>query len=120
MTINSVICGIISLPRRFHETGDKSIYTLLLETGYANIRDQVTVDAIRVALSKHPKSVADWFQYSCDKRTTGGWYLKEAGSGEFIVGSMANDERTNPHQETYHDKLSACSVFVKREIDSIT
>lgn len=119
MTTSDIIYDIISLPRRFNEMGDKSIYTLLMETGYAKIRDQITIEAIRNSLLKHPECVPEWIQYSEDKRTTSGWFFSEGRSGEFIVGCLADGDKQEESQQSYNDETDACAVFVKREIDSI-
>ena len=119
MTTSDILYDIICLPRHFNETGDKSIHTLLVETGYADIRDQITINAIRNSLSKHPECVPDWIQYSEDKRAVGGWYFKEGCSGKFIVGCLADGVRGEASRQSYDDKMDACAVFVKREIDCI-
>jgi hypothetical protein len=119
MTASDILYDIIHLPRRFNEAGDKSIHTLLTETGYADIRDQITIDAIRNSLSKYPECVSDWMRYSEDKRTAGGCYFKEVCSGGFVVGSLAQGDRRGASQQSYGDKIAACAVFVKQEIDSI-
>lgn len=116
MTISNIVYAIICLPRRFSEGGDKSIHVLLMETGYANIRDKITVEKIKKFLYKHSEYVADWMQYSEDKRTADGWYFKEDGSGRFVVGCLADGEAIS---QSYDDKIGACAIFVKREIDSI-
>ena len=119
MTMSAILYDIICLPRRFNETGDKSIYTLLMETGYADIRDQITIDSIRNSLLKHPECVPDCLQYSEDKRTAGGWYFKEGCSGEFIVGCLEDGDKREESQQSYNDETDACAVFVKQEIDSM-
>ena len=119
MTTSDILYDIIHLPLRFNEAGDKSIHAILAGMKYSELRCQITVEAIRNSLSRHPECVTDWLRYSEDKRSTGGWYFKEARSGEFIVGCLAEDDRKAASQQFYDDKIVACAVFVKRELDSI-
>lgn len=119
MTTINILYKIIFLPRHFIDAGDKSIYTLLMEIGCADIRDQITIDAIHNSILKHPECVTGWLQYSEDKRTIGGWYFKVGRSGEFIVGCLADGDKRAASQQSYNDGTDACAVFVKQEIDSL-
>jgi hypothetical protein len=119
MATNDILHDIISLPRRFNESGDKSLYAFLEECEYAGVRDQITIDEIRDSLLKNPNCVADWIQYSADKKTVGGWYFKVRRTGEFIVGCMADGNKLEDSQQSYDDAMEACAAFVKQEIDSI-
>lgn len=119
MTTDDIIYDIIKLPRRFNEWRDKSVHTLLVETGYIGNRSQITVDAIRDSLSKHPEFAIDWLQYSEDKRTATGWYFKAGCSEEYIVGCLVDGNRRNADPQFFDNRVDACAVFIKWEIDSI-
>ncbi len=116
---SDILHDIIYLPRRFNETNDRSIHTLLIETGYAAVRDQITIKAIRSFLMIHPECVLDWLQYSENKRATAGWYLKMGCSGEYIVEYCPRDSKQKVNGQSFPNRTEACAVFVKREIDSI-
>ena len=119
MAPKDILYDIISLPRHFNDLGDKSICMLLAETGYADIRDQITIDAIRESLLEHPECVVDWMQYSADKRTRSGWYFKEGRFREFVVGFVVDGDKRKESQQSYHDDRDACAAFIKKEIDSL-
>ena len=115
MTADDLLYDIVYLPRRFNESEDKSIYALLMETGYAGNPGSITVDGIRDFLSKHPDLVADWLGYSADKRTAGGWCFKEGADGGFLVAYLADDGLQKERQRSYDDGLECmCGICETR------
>ena len=63
-TINNVDIAmqIVTMPRRFHSLGNISIFSLLEETGYFELHDQISEDDIRTALLCCPECVQEWMQ----------------------------------------------------------
>ena len=116
---NKISYNIVHLSRLFNDLGDKSMHSLLRETGYAKIRDQITVDTIRSSLTEHPDFITDWMQYSSNKRTREGWYFIESTHGGFIVGYLSSGKDKQAEKIPYDNALDACAMFVKQEIDSI-
>jgi hypothetical protein len=117
MKLNDTLDGLINLPREFNSVGNKSIYDLLKETGYFEIHDKISVESIRNKLAQSPKCIEDWIRYSEDKRSRSGWYFKQEDKQRYVVGFL-NGKGNNAHNE-YSDRLEACAIFIKQEIDKI-
>ena len=117
MKVNDALNGLINLPRKFNSVINKSIYDLLKETGYFEIHDKISVESIRNRLAQSPEYVEDWILYSKDKRNSSGWYFKQEDSQRYVVGFL-NGKGNNSHKE-YADRLEACAIFIKHEIDNI-
>jgi hypothetical protein len=66
---------IVTLPRTFHSLGNISIFSLLEETGYLELHNQVSVSDIRNALARDPACVREWMQYIDDQRCSSSWYF---------------------------------------------
>ncbi len=114
MSIDSTVLEVLNLPRSFYGRGDVSIHTLLWESGYFAVHDQVTEGAIHDALLRRPEVVHDWIDLSESKRASSGWYLRRAGAKGYQVGHYPGDEAVD-----YADELAACAAFIKREIEDI-
>jgi hypothetical protein len=109
--------NIIHLPEKFWKQRDVSIYSLLKESGYFELHNQISEANILDALTKHPKCVGKWLTWSADKRNSSGWYFKQDGNGKYIVGFFPSNE--NLKMTEYLDVKEACAAFVKREIENI-
>ena len=120
-TINNVDIAlqIVTTVRRFHSLGNISIFSLLEETGYFELHDQISEDDIRTALLCCPECVQEWMQYCSDKRTSSGWYIRLNDEELYEVGyfDIKADHDTNRLQ--YENAIDACAAFIKHEIESI-
>jgi hypothetical protein len=119
-TVNDMVAEIVTLPRRFHKQRDKSMVTLLQETGYFELHDLVTENDIHVALVKDPDCVPEWIQLSEDQRTSSGWYISRNDEGLFEVGFF--DINADPHSSNrvqYENVIDACAAFIKHDIELI-
>lgn len=114
MSIDSTVIDVINLPRNFCGRGDASIYSLLQESGYFAVHDEVTEGAIHGALRRNPEIVTDWMQFSEAKRVSSGWFLRREGAKGYQVGHYPDHEPVD-----YSDELEACAAFIKREIEDI-
>jgi hypothetical protein len=114
MSIANTVNDVIKLPRRFYDRGDASIYSLLQESGYFAVYDQVTEEAIHEALLRNPHVVSDWVDFSEAKRASCGWFLRRRGEQCYQVGHYPDHEPVD-----YPDEIAACSAFIKREIEDI-
>ena len=114
--ISSIAEQIVFLPKRFQES-ERSFSTLLNDTGYANIRAEISVMDLREAISKHPECIRDWLGYSEDKRVTSGWFFQEQ-DGRFTVGHFQSGGEVKP-LNVYDSDLDACAEFIKMEIESM-
>lgn len=118
MNIDHTIERIIHLPRLFKSLGNKSMHSLLRDTGYFEIADQIYEEDIGKALKQHPECINEWQLVSDDKRTTSGWYFKELDNGKYIVGYFDLKRKDNSDVE-FSDIREACAFFIKHEIEDI-
>jgi hypothetical protein len=117
MSINNITKNILSLPEKFYALRNVSIYDLLKETGYFELYSQINEATFLDELNKNPEQINYWLNWSNDKRTTSGWYIKEDENGKYVVGYFPSSEQSN--QMEYSDLNEACAAFVKREIEEI-
>lgn len=117
MDLMNVVKKIISLPVEF-EKGDDSIYSLLKNTGYFSVYDRVTENVISVELNTCLECIENWLCWSENKRTDEGWYFLKMGENKYIVGDVNSNSKKNESFEI-EDAKKACSIFIKREIESI-
>ena len=116
MMKHHIIRDIIFLPKRFSE-GNSSIYSLLKESGYFGLHNQIGEADIFEELTEHLECIDQWLSLSENKRSSSGWYLKQNDSGKYVVGYFPPQE--NLITTEYIDKAEACAVFIKREIEDI-
>lgn len=111
------IQDIIFLPDRFYSEGNLSIYSLLKESGYFELHDQINEADIFQELTQHLECIDQWLSWSENKRSSSGWYFRENENGQYVVGYFPLQESLNTTD--YFDKIEACSAFIKREIEDI-
>lgn len=108
---------MVRIPRDFETRGDVSFHALLIASGYADGHVGVDVPMIEDALRAHPEFVGDWLEYSEEKRSSAGWFIRKAASGGWEVGYVA--EGAFEEVSLYQDELEACAAFIKKEIDAV-
>jgi|SRR4026207_240018 len=118
MNTGDVINALLRIPRRFYELGNVVFMTLLEESGYCAMPDQITESAIRDALNKQPEFMRDWQILSEDKRTSG-WYWQRNPNGGYEVTYISEVTWTDTEVLSYSDEASACAAFIKREIEGV-
>lgn len=116
MSVYETTEKLLLLPRKFEEVYTVSMYDLLKQTGYFECHDQILIKDIKGLLAQHPEYIKDWIQYSADKRCTSGWYIKPSSGGKYLVGCLTKDRI---EQSEYDDRIEACAVFIKHEVDEI-
>ena len=115
METEKIIRDIINMPAKYHELGDITYYSLLKNTGYFELHDQINKDEIFEQLSKHPEWVKQWIQYSEDKRTASGWCFYKNEIGKYIVRFYPQLGEIEDLE--FSDCKEACAVFIKIEIE---
>lgn len=115
MDIKFVIEKIINIPKDYYGK-NKSKYSLVKESGYFEVYDKISEDVIEKALKEKPELIAEWIGWSEDQRISEGWYLK-IENGKNIVANFSNDGGYKEIITTYPDISTACSVFIKYEIE---
>lgn len=119
MDLISIIKKIIFLPIEFGKNNNnQSIYSLLQLTGYFDVYDKITETAILQELINHLDCVEYWLAWSENKRSTNGWFFLKKESGMYVVGNIGLNGQINEEFE-FDDATKACTVFIKKEIESI-
>jgi len=67
---------IVSLPLEFKKA-DKSIFTLLEESGYFKLHNQILENEIVTSLMHHSEYIDQWLSWSENKRSSSGWYFNK-------------------------------------------
>lgn len=119
MDLISVIKKIIFLPIEFGKTdNNQSIYTLLQNTGYFDVYNKITENVILQELINHLDCIEYWLAWSEDKRSANGWYFLKKDKNTYVVGNIGSSGQINKEFD-FDDVAKACSVFIKKEIESI-
>lgn len=119
MNLEDVIKKIISLPLEFNRVGNnKSIYSLLRDTGYFSLHDKINENNVLGVLCNYLNFVEYWLTWSEDKRSRDGWYFLKKDNNKYIVGFIGFDSKNQKYLE-FDDVVSACAAFIKKEIESI-
>ena len=109
---------IISLPQTFTSPENKeSIYSLLGDTGYFRIHDEVQEGDLVEAIESHPEAIREWLSWSSDKRSSSGWYFRQMDRGKAEVGYYGGEINNEPIE--FSDMKKACATFIKNEIEDI-
>ena len=116
--VAAVTSRVIRIPRELLNRGNKSMFSLLKDSGYFEAHDQITKEALQDALLFDRESVHDWLQYSDDKRTTSGLYFKEEDPETYVIGYFPN-KAGNRKKMVFKNPIIACATYIKFEIESI-
>ncbi|MHB0914767.1 MAG: hypothetical protein ACYC5A_04920 [Thermoleophilia bacterium] len=86
-----------------------SLRAALSRTDYVNARKHFGAQDLVPVIQAHGELARQWLMYSEDKRTTGGWYVTEAGE----VGRLEDSESV----ERFGSIQKAVAEYVVRELD---
>ncbi len=117
MDTENLIRAIVNLPGEFNRVGNKSIISLLKESGYVESFDDVNENNIADFLKKHPDKIMDWWIWSDDKRSHSGWYFIDGKENHFLIGYLPKDKKMD--ELRFRDKILACAAFIKKELEYI-
>jgi len=99
LEISNIVEALIKLPSTFQRVHDKSILAFLEEMGGFEVLDKIAVRDICEMLGKNSERVAEWLQYSEDKRCSPSWYFIQTTESEYIVGYMNEEGDINLYEE---------------------
>lgn len=117
MDIEKMIKDIVFITTKFYLEDDKSIYTLLKETGYFQHNKQVSKSDIYNYLKLYPQCISQWIAWSENKRSNSGWYFTKESEIEYTVGYLASSQVLD--SKKYSDMIEACADFIMHEIEDI-
>jgi len=119
VSIKDTIKDVVLLPNLFNKLGNRSIYDLLKDTGYFNLFNQINEGDIKKILKKNTSCVNDWLLYSENKRTDGGYFFQKDENDKYVVSFFDSKKQKFENRKIYTDKMQACSLFIKMEIEEI-
>ena len=115
--MSDVISKICSMPRDFHFLKNKSMIQLFNDSGYLKEVALVTKETLMAQLMANPDLIADWKNYSSDKRVSQGWYFLQEKSA-WVVGYAST---TNQEQKfTFASGYEAYAEFILRELRELS
>ena len=114
--IEKAIEKIAHMPNDFHHLKNKSELTLLQESGYFELHDQIYEDEIIKILKKDPNLIAEWLQWSDDSRSSSTWYFTRGDDGICFVGHWPDGKEFE--KLITSDEFKACASFIKRQVES--
>ena len=115
MDINAVVNKVVNLVKSFHKE-DKSFFTLVMESGYIEIHEQISEDIILNMVEAQPACIDEWVGFSQDQRITEGWYLANKDGKNVVVRFFDKSEQT-PVVKEYPTMAAACAAFIKHQIE---
>jgi hypothetical protein len=109
-TTNETILAILRIGHETSMRGEGlSLRDALSRADYVDARKRFAARDLVPVIQAHKEFIQQWLMYSEDKRTSGGWYLKETGE----IG------RADDHNSTQRFKSieNAVAEYVVRELD---
>lgn len=116
MTKQDTIKEILFIPKEFYTQRNVSIFSLLKETGYFELYNQISEAEIFDLVIQYPECIEYWLNWSENKRVNAGWYFKQNDDGEYIVGYFPPKSKLDT---CYTNINEACAAFIKKEIEDI-
>lgn len=118
MSSKQQIIQILSLPEVFYEPGNnKSFKKLLEETEYLKISEQIDEKDFLEAMKENPKFITTWINWSDNKRSASGWFIKENENNEYVVSFFPQKDGIKNFKT--NDIKMACAFFIKMELESL-
>ena len=119
MNIEKVVEAVCSMTKVYKQRGNVSIFTLMEESGYRAISNDITEQAIESFLRTRPDLVDSWLLYSMDQRCTPSWYIQEPSENslignEWVVGYLTGDVDSRKEIFKFKDGFQACAFFIKK------
>ncbi len=100
----------ISEVPELYEEGDESTARLLLDSGYLDQPEALTVEDVEDALSHRPELADRWLERGHDQRMAGGWGI-ECDHGQYRVQDFAHGASLVEKK-----KLHAVAEFIVRYV----
>jgi hypothetical protein len=111
-----VVDKVAAIPKDFHELGNKSMYQLVIDSGYVDKHEQITNEIITYVLTQKPYRIMEWVQWSEDQRVSEGWFLREDNK-IWSIGAFSTKDAYKESLTPFPDLRSACADFIKLELE---
>jgi hypothetical protein len=115
--IKDSIEKIIRISNDYRIRGNASPVTLVKESGYVELHQQIGEEEIEDVLRLHPHLVAEWLLWSENKRGTPTWFITKGDSGNYHV--EFSEEGKEFEEVSSKDEFKACAAFIKRDVERI-
>jgi hypothetical protein len=112
--LEEVIKKIIQIPLKTKENKNLSLYQIFNDTNYGKYSKNINIENIKKVLLENNFLIDHWFNYSSDKRTKNGYFLREEND-IYEIGYLNNNEIEIIR--TYNSELEACANFIKSELE---
>jgi hypothetical protein len=116
LEVEKVIYKLLQIPEDFRSK-NKSLVTLLKETGYHIFHDQISVEAIIEILKKKPQFISEWLLWSENQRSTPTTYFTKGDEWCFVGHSPESKDFKEINTK---DEYFACASFVKLQVEQIS
>src|SRR4051812_10684982 len=81
------LLSVLGVARAVSVRGGLTLRDAVARSGFANLCSSLDTESLIPLLRSDPNLVKEWLMYSENKRTSGGWYVKEPGEiGEPATG----------------------------------
>ncbi len=98
----------------FKSQRDVSLLELFNQSGYREVKNEITEELIESYLNKNSNLVQSWLTESEDTRGTPAWYISSKNN-IWIVGFYPGGE-----QLEFNEINRACACYVKRYMESLS
>jgi hypothetical protein len=112
----STIIKICEIPIAFSR-GKKSPFELALSSGFVFVRKKDSLEHIKQYIETRDSLLTWWQQWSDDKRTDRGYYLRL--EERKVVGYFDSRKGGSIKEVVYNTAVEACSEFILLEVSSI-
>lgn len=107
-----MVAAVCSIPLRYRQSDGPSFRQCVVDTGYFDKPEELSVAATAGFLQQHPEFIDPWFNFSEDKRTSSGWFVLD--EDDCAVAGQVHGPRI-----VFSDRTQTCAEFIVREIGGL-
>ena len=100
-----------------YNTGDKSPFHILKQSGYADISDLITEDKILSFIDNKSDLIETWIKYTEDIRHSPAWGLRSNSKSKWTVFYFDNGKVKTEFK--FDDPFKACAKLIKETMNEI-
>ena len=116
-SVSKAVKAVCHMPRDFQESGNVSMVTLLKESGYLQIAENITEQLLKAYFEQHQDLINAWLRNSEDTRSSPNWYFSKPNdqNRQWVV-SFFPDGTTH----RFSHAAQACAFYVKQYLETLT
>ena len=104
---------IIRIPSNYRK-GNSSPVTLLKESGYVELHEQINEPEIEEILKLYPQLINEWLLWSENKRSSPRWHFDKFEDDTYAVAYSIEGKEIEFNTK---DEFKACAAFIMHEIE---